>query len=239
MIPIVEIFGPTIQGEGVFSGKPVVFVRVGGCDYRCTFCDTWYAVDPKYKGTWTKMSPGEIEAAVYKQSPTPITVVFSGGNPALYKELGIVIRNLAANNYPSTCETQGSIPQEWFADLALLTISPKAPSMSNDFNWDRFLLCLQDAKNTPVEIKIPVFSDVDIDFVQQFEPVLANVEQITISVGNLFVTDRPQGKEGSPPADELLESYRSIVGKVLARRMHWVHILPQMHVLLWGNKKGV
>ena len=39
-IAISEIFGPTIQGEGALIGKPTVFVRTGGCDYRCSWCDT-------------------------------------------------------------------------------------------------------------------------------------------------------------------------------------------------------
>ena len=37
-IRISEIFGPTVQGEGALVGKPTVFVRTGGCDYRCTYC---------------------------------------------------------------------------------------------------------------------------------------------------------------------------------------------------------
>lgn len=39
-IRISEIFGPTIQGEGALIGEPTVFVRTGGCDYRCSWCDS-------------------------------------------------------------------------------------------------------------------------------------------------------------------------------------------------------
>ena len=46
-LPVVEIFGPTIQGEGAEAGIPTHFVRVGGCDFRCSWCDTMYAVDPE------------------------------------------------------------------------------------------------------------------------------------------------------------------------------------------------
>src|SRR3712207_8798896 len=45
--PVIEIFGPTIQGEGAEAGLPTHFVRLGGCDYRCAWCDTMYAVDPR------------------------------------------------------------------------------------------------------------------------------------------------------------------------------------------------
>jgi 7-carboxy-7-deazaguanine synthase len=44
--PVIEIFGPTIQGEGAEAGLSTHFLRVGGCDYRCSWCDTMYAVDP-------------------------------------------------------------------------------------------------------------------------------------------------------------------------------------------------
>ena len=44
--PVIEVFGPTIQGEGAEAGLPTHFVRFGGCDYRCSWCDTMYAVDP-------------------------------------------------------------------------------------------------------------------------------------------------------------------------------------------------
>src|SRR5262245_60899791 len=45
--PVIEIFGPTVQGEGVDQGVVSHFVRFGGCDFRCDWCDTPYAVVPK------------------------------------------------------------------------------------------------------------------------------------------------------------------------------------------------
>ncbi len=61
-IRISEIFGPTVQGEGPLIGRPTVFVRTGGCDYRCGWCDTLYAVLPEYRDEWTLMAPAEILA---------------------------------------------------------------------------------------------------------------------------------------------------------------------------------
>jgi 7-carboxy-7-deazaguanine synthase len=55
-IRISEIFGPTIQGEGPLIGRPTVFVRTGGCDYRCSWCDTLYAVLPEYRDEWKLMT---------------------------------------------------------------------------------------------------------------------------------------------------------------------------------------
>jgi hypothetical protein len=48
--PVVEVFGPTIQGEGAMAGLPTYFVRLGGCDWRCAWCDSMHAVDPAQVG---------------------------------------------------------------------------------------------------------------------------------------------------------------------------------------------
>ena len=55
-ILIAEIFGPTIQGEGALIGLPTVFVRTGGCDYRCSWCDSLHAVSSAYRHDWGSMS---------------------------------------------------------------------------------------------------------------------------------------------------------------------------------------
>ncbi len=58
-IRISEIFGPTIQGEGALIGQPTVFVRTGGCDYRCAWCDSLHAVDSRMRAEWRAMSTDE------------------------------------------------------------------------------------------------------------------------------------------------------------------------------------
>ena len=63
-ILVSEIFGPTVQGEGPLIGQPSVFVRTGGCDYRCSWCDTLYAVLPQYRDEWTLMTPADIMVRV-------------------------------------------------------------------------------------------------------------------------------------------------------------------------------
>jgi len=73
-ICICEIFGPTIQGEGACIGRPTIFVRTGGCDYRCRWCDTLYAVERRYLNKWCEMSAEEILAKVH---------ALSGGHPIM------------------------------------------------------------------------------------------------------------------------------------------------------------
>ena len=84
-IPISEIFGPTLQGEGALIGTPTVFVRTGACDFRCDWCDTLYAVLPQYKDEWTPLTPPQIvEEMLRLAGGKPILVTISGGNPALH-----------------------------------------------------------------------------------------------------------------------------------------------------------
>src|ERR1700687_3194788 len=111
---ISEIFGPTIQGEGVLIGTPTVFVRTGGCDYRCQRCDTLYAVLPQYRTEWHPMTAPEVFAQVRQRShEQPILVTLSGGNPAM-QPLDALMEVGHTQGYTFALETQGSIAQPWF-----------------------------------------------------------------------------------------------------------------------------
>ena len=66
-IRVSEIFGPTIQGEGALIGLPTVFVRTGGCDYRCSWCDSLHAVDSEFRHDWRPMSAADVLAEVDDQ----------------------------------------------------------------------------------------------------------------------------------------------------------------------------
>src|SRR6056300_1060971 len=119
-IRVSEIFGPTIQGEGALIGEPTVFVRTGGCDYRCVWCDTMHAVDSEVRHTWTPMTTEVVWTEVQKLSNnTPITVSLSGGNPAI-QPFGDLIDLGHSKGYRFALETQGSVPADWFSKLDTL-----------------------------------------------------------------------------------------------------------------------
>src|SRR3954470_4684991 len=83
-LPVVEIFGPTVQGEGPDAGIPAYFVRFGGCDFRCAWCDSMHAVEPaQVREEAEHLTPDEVVARVTELAPGPNVVVLSGGNPAL------------------------------------------------------------------------------------------------------------------------------------------------------------
>ncbi len=109
LISVSEIFGPTIQGEGALIGTQTIFVRTAGCDYRCSWCDTGYAVLPDYQNDWQSMSAEsifkEIETLSMQQ---PMWITLSGGNPAM-QDLEGLIKLGQAKGYKFSMETQGSI----------------------------------------------------------------------------------------------------------------------------------
>lgn len=237
-IRISEIFGPTIQGEGALIGQPTVFVRTGGCDYRCSWCDTMFAVDNKFRADWTPMSAAEIFAEIEKLSDNnPIMVSLSGGNPAI-QPLKPLIELGHEKGYTFALETQGSIAQDWFADLDVLTLSPKPPSSNMDTDYDMLTNCIIAAGDSPdISLKIVIQDEADYLYAREFAekyPFLA------VYLQPVNHTPLPVDKTGAKiDIDGIMSRMRWLVDR--AEQDHWrdVHILPQLHVLLWGNKRGV
>lgn len=238
-IRISEIFGPTIQGEGPLIGRPSVFVRTGGCDYRCRWCDTLYAVLPEHRDEWALMTPAEILAQVERLAgAAPVLVSLSGGNPAL-QPLAPLIERGHARGHTFALETQGSVPQPWFAALDWLILSPKPPSSGMATDRQRFDDCLAAAGNGPhCALKIVVFDDEDYAYARQTAaryPALP----VYLQVGN----PAPLTAQGTMPddadIDDLMRRFRWLTGKVVADGWFTAAVLPQLHVLAWGNRRGV
>ena len=228
-IPISDIFGPTLQGEGALIGRPTIFVRTGGCDFRCKWCDTLYAVLPEYKEEWAPLAPEQIVARVLALSVgKPILVTISGGNPALH-DLTELIALGHESRLSFALETQGSVAREWFSQLEYLVLSPKGPSSGMKTDWKKLKACIKSAgKNTSTILKIVVFDECDFHFAQQAQTLFPNLP--------LYL----QAGTKQPATDG---DIRARVDWLLERcnREKWfeVTILPQLHVMLWGSKRGV
>jgi len=239
-VRISEIFGPTIQGEGPLIGRPTVFVRTAGRDYRCAWCDTLYAVLPEYRDEWTPMKPAAIMTRVNELAGgKPVLVSLSGGNPAL-QPLAPLIALGRESGHSFALETQGSISQLWFAELDWLIFSPKPPSAGVTVDWYAFEACLKAARGQPrCVLKIVVFDDADYSYAQALaahHPALS----VYLQVGNPAPLAAASGvlPDGAD-IDDLLQRFRWLAGKVTADRWFAATVLPQLHVLAWGNKRGV
>jgi 7-carboxy-7-deazaguanine synthase len=233
MIRISEIFGPVVQGEGAQIGVPTVFVRVGGCDYKCSWCDTMYAVDTKFAKEWLPMSDTEIALEIQRLSVKPILVTLSGGNPALY-DFGLLIARMQEAGYRFTIETQGSVAKPWFGLLDHMTLSPKPPSSGMVTNYARLSECVSWLELPKVSFKIVVADDDDYEYAQDIGRRYPH-HKIFLQVCNPMVG----GIDLNGQTNMLLSKLQWLSNKVLADRWFSATVLPQLHVLMYGNKRGV
>jgi 7-carboxy-7-deazaguanine synthase len=239
-IPVMEIFGPTIQGEGMVIGQKTMFVRTAGCDYSCSWCDSAFTWDGTGKDDIKMMQAEEIWEELKHLGGIGFShVTVSGGNPALLKNLASLISLLKEKNIKVCLETQGSKWQDWFLDIDELTISPKPPSskMVTDFAILDSIITRLDGNETSknVSLKVVVFDDKDYEFakgVYQRYPTIP----FFLSVGNDDITTL----DNQELVTRLLSKYDWLINKVMDdQEFTNVKVLPQLHTYLWGNKRGV
>lgn len=261
---VAEIFGPTIQGEGRNVGMPCHFIRFGGCDFRCEWCDTPHAVLPDQVAKLPQMDKWGIYAAITDlgrgtRSSKVNWIVLTGGNPGLLN-LDNLIDTLHEGGYKIMLETQGTTYRQWYTQVDDLCFSPKPPSSGNTSDLDLLDKILtrymEDASEKAAYgsntlfllpyLKVPVFTDDDLDFAEdvhtrfsdlEFFLSIGNVDPLLPTVGN----PEPEVMTGIPlTRDIVLDSFRGIVEHVLESRplLQDVRIFPQQHTLLWGNERG-
>lgn len=234
---IAEIFGPTIQGEGAVIGVPTIFVRAGGCDYRCSWCDSLHAVDSEYRHTWALMSAEEIFAEVERLSgESPLTFSLSGGNLAI-QDFATLITLGGAKGYGFVMETQGSVAQDWFSKLSTLILSPKPPSSGETVDRIKFDDCIARATGVETVMKIVIFDIVDYDWARN---VAARYPDLPLYLQPGNHTPPPPGAEDAEiDLDGIMARYEWLIETTLGDCWFSPTILPQLHVLVWGNKRGV
>lgn len=122
-----EIFY-SIQGESVYSGRPCVFVRLTGCNLRCSYCDTLYAYE---NGTEMEIEPIIKQVDSFRCPLVEIT----GGEPLIQPETPLLIRSLLENGYEVMIETNGSLDISIIDNRCIKIVDIKCPSsMESDKN---------------------------------------------------------------------------------------------------------
>ncbi len=130
-LPIAETF-VSVQGEGRLAGAPSWFVRLSGCNLRCSWCDTKYA-------SWRPEGEArEIGALVDEAATSGVAhAVVTGGEPMIFDGVGPLAAGLAERGLHVTIETAGTVYREVHADL--MSISPKlansTPSAQEAGDW--------------------------------------------------------------------------------------------------------
>lgn len=239
-VPVIEIFGPTIQGEGMVVGQKTMFVRTAGCDYSCSWCDSSFTWDGSGKQLIVQMTAEEIWSELKRLGGNGFSfVTISGGNPALLRNLDMLIATLKDNNIKIGVETQGSKWQDWLYDIDELTISPKPPSsgMTTDFSMLSDILGKLRNRNSNqhTSLKIVVFNEEDYTYAKQVHAQYPNIP-FYLQVGNDDITSM----DNAQLISHLLNKYQSLIDRVMIdEELKDVKVLPQLHALVWGNKRGV
>jgi 7-carboxy-7-deazaguanine synthase len=229
---ITEIF-KSIQGEGTRSGLPCVFVRLTGCNLRCTWCDTAYAFHGGKKMTVEEVCARVDELAGRRDGQHASTaavplVELTGGEPLLQEEIYALAKILLADGYVVMIETSGEryvgrLPKE-----VIKIVDVKCPDSGEA---DTFETRNLDALGPSDEVKFVISTRRDYEFAREFAAkydLPARVHQVLFSP----VFDDPEGKwQGLEP--------RQLVEWILADGLP-VRFALQIHKFVWHPAtKGV
>jgi len=206
---ICEIFR-SIQGEGLTMGVPTVFVRAVGCNLRCSWCDTMYSMEGG-----KEMTVPEIMEEVGSCR----TVCVTGGEPMLQKDILDLLDALIRADKKVVLETNGSIDLKDVPKDSRIMISMDIKCPSSGMQ-DRMLDSNIGLLSEKDQLKFIIKDQTDFDYAVRYlkeHPVRTNV---------IF---GPVG--GTDKLEWLVESV--LDNDVDAR------VLPQLHKIIWGDKRGV
>ncbi len=208
-----EIFY-SIQGESVFAGLPCVFVRLTGCNLRCSYCDTRYAYE---EGTEIKINDLLNQIKGYRCPLVEIT----GGEPLLQTKTLDLIFQLIENKYKVLLETNGSLDIGLVDDRCVKIVDIKCPTSGES---DKNDLGNLKRLNPADQIKFVIGSYDDYKYAKKIirlHPVSVPMEHILFS---------PLSDKMKP---DLLSAW------ILEDNLN-VRLQLQLHKFIWpGIQKGV
>jgi 7-carboxy-7-deazaguanine synthase len=205
-----EIFY-SLQGEGVLMGTPTTFVRTVGCNLDCSWCDTQYAQEGG-----TEMTVEQVFREVERHRVPFVSL--TGGEPLLQDEIYRLIGTLLETDHHVTVETNGSVPLDRIpvSDEVMISMDVKCPSSNMS---DRMVMENLEFLAPRDQVKFVIVDRVDYLYARK---VLREHEV------NCPVIMTPAGGTDLKP----------LVEWVLADRL-MVRVLPQLHKLIWGERRGV
>jgi 7-carboxy-7-deazaguanine synthase len=226
---ITEIF-KSIQGEGSRAGFPCIFVRLTGCNLRCTWCDTAYAFHGGRKMSVEDVAArvGELSGRTVDGQPVVSLVELTGGEPLLQEEIHPLAERLLASGYTVMIETSGERFIGRLPKHVIKIVDVKCPDSGAA---DTFDLRNLDELSAGDEVKFVLSSRRDYEFAREFsrEHGLAKrVKDVVFSP----VHEDPEGKwSGLEP--------RLLVEWMLEDGLN-VRLGLQLHKIVWHPAtKGV
>lgn len=230
---IVELF-KSIEGEGIRTGKVATFIRSFGCNCRCVYCDSLYAIDGEYANNYPDMSIDEIVNKC-KEFKTPY-VTFTGGEPLIQPEATKLIKTLLEEGFEVNVETNGAVNIAPFKKYLLTNLSKYShnkliftvdyKSISSGENgkmlWENFT---ENLSNNDV-LKFVVGTKKDLD---DMKHIVQAVENNSLELPHIFVS----------PIFGMIDP-KDIVEYLKDNDLFNVRMQLQIHKFIWpSDMKGV
>lgn len=207
---ISEIFY-SIQGESIFSGRPCSFVRLSGCNLRCSYCDTRFAYEHG-----AEMSISEILSRVSQIQCRLVEI--TGGEPLLQQETPELINNLVENGYEVMLETNGSLNIGIVDKRCVKIMDIKCPSSNesdkNDLSNLRRL-------NKIDQVKFVIGTREDFEFMKN----ILKTHSLDLPDGHILLSPIPDRLPASTLAEWILDEHLN------------VRLQLQLHKLLWPDRE--
>ena len=202
----------SIQGESSYAGLPCIFIRLSGCNLRCKWCDTTYALS---KGDVYSLD--EIMSFVHKHKVRLVCI--TGGEPLLQPNVIYLIKSLLNENYKILLETNGSLPINNLPHSVIKVMDLKCPGsgMTEYMYWKNIgYLSKMD------EVKFVIGSREDYDWTKDIILKYRLIERCKVLCSPVFNILSPQ----------LLASW------ILKDHLP-VRLQLQLHKYIWGERRGV
>ena len=208
-----EIFY-SIEGEGIEIGRPEVFIRLAGCNLRCTWCDTKYALE-----NGKEMSIGEIIEEVRKYPCKSVSI--TGGEPLLQKgELLELVNQLKTLGYWIQINTNGTIfSEEIFKLVDFISMDCKCPSSRMKSNFE-VLEKTKELFDSKTQFKFILSNQEDYEYAKNIVCIL--------NASNIVFQPEWNSKKFS----------RKLVDLIKRDSLN-IRVILQQHKMIWGVKKGV
>lgn len=225
---ITEIY-KSLQGESTYAGLPCVFVRLTGCNLRCSWCDTEYSF---YGGK--RMTPEQVFDEVERLSPTAALVEITGGEPMLQeRELVHLMQRLVESGYKVLLETSGERPLERVPAGVIKIVDVKCPESGEG---DSFRMENLDTLTPQDEIKFVISDRSDYEFARNFTREHALSSRVNAV---LFSPAFSKEASGARNASNCLVDPRELAEWMLEDNVP-ARLGLQIHKLIWDPAlKGV
>ena len=206
---VCEVFR-SLQGEGKKIGVPTFFIRTVGCNLKCSWCDTQYAMS----------EPGEDISVekIMELVKDETDVCLTGGEPMLQKDTLELLDKLSKAGKTVVLETNGSISVKDVpdSDNIIISMDIKCPCSGMADKMEFGNIAFLKKKD---QLKFVISDGVDLEYaVEILKKYSPKCEVIFTPVGGMDI---------EPLAEEVVE-----------RRIN-ARVLPQLHKIIWGNKRAV